>query len=150
MPSITLKQLLADLQQQGLLEVEELGSRSTVTLSGSDLFTPGSATINPRFDKVIDRIADALNEIPGPVLVVGHSDSLPIRSFRYQNNFELSAARADAVVQRLTSKLSVAGRVQSNGVGSTQPKYLPPDTAENRARNRRVEIVHVATGGSAK
>jgi hypothetical protein len=87
---------------------------------------------------VIDRIADALNEIPGPVLVVGHSDSQPIRSFRYQNNFELSAARADAVVQRLASKLHVAGRVQSNGVGSTQPKYLPPDTArEPRAQSAR-------------
>jgi type VI secretion system protein ImpK len=144
-----LKQLLADLQQQGLLQVEELGTRSTVTLSGNDLFAPGSATINTRFDSVLDRVADALNEIPGPVLVIGHSDSLPIRSFKYQNNFELSAARADAVVKHLESRLSVAGRVQSNGVGSTQPKYLPPDTAENRARNRRVEIVHVATGGPA-
>ena len=145
-PAVTLKQLLADLQQQGLLAVEEQGARSTVTLSGGDVFAPGSATINPRFDAVLERIATALEELPGPVMVVGHSDSQPIRSFRYQNNFELSAARAAAVVQRLAARLSTPGRIQANGVGSTQPRYQPADTAENRARNRRVEIMHVATG----
>jgi type VI secretion system protein ImpK len=83
------------------------------------------------------------------VLVVGHSDSQPIRSFQYQNNVELSAARAVAVVQRLQGKLLEPERVQSTGVGSSQPRYMPPDTAENRALNRRVEIQHLATGGGA-
>ena len=145
-PPVTLKQLLADLEGQGLLAVEEQGARSTVTLSGGDLFAPGSATINPRFEPVLDRIAAALNEVPGPVLIVGHSDSQPIRSFRYQNNFELSSDRALSVLRRLEATVSVPARLQSNGVGSTQPRYVPDDTAENRAKNRRVEIVHVFSG----
>ena len=145
-PTVTLKQLLADLEQQGSLAVEEQGARSIVTLSGGDLFAPGSARINPRFDAVLDRIGTALEELPGPVLVVGHSDSLPIRSFRYQNNFELSSDRALAVLDRLKTRLSAPARLQANGVGSTQPRYNPPDTPENRAKNRRVEIVHVASG----
>ncbi len=145
-PTVTLKQLLADLEGQGLLGVEEAGARSTVTLSGGDLFAPGSATINPRFESVLDRIGVALNEVPGPVLVVGHSDSQPIRSFRYQNNFELSSDRALAVLKRLETTVDSPARLQSNGVGSTQPRFLPDDTPENRAKNRRVEIVHVLAG----
>jgi len=117
-----------------------------VTLSGGDLFAPGSASINPRFESVLDRIAAALNEVPGQVLIVGHSDSQPIRSFRYQNNFELSSDRALSVLRRLEATVTVPARLQSNGVGSTQPRYVPDDTAENRAKNRRVEIVHVFSG----
>jgi type VI secretion system protein ImpK len=145
-PAVTLKKLLADLEGQGLLAVEEQGARSTVTLSGSDLFAPGSAAINPRFESVLDRIGAALNEVPGPVLIVGHSDSQPIRSFRYQNNFELSSDRALAVLKRLETTVGSPARLQSNGVGSTQPRFLPDDTPENRAKNRCVEIVHVLAG----
>jgi type VI secretion system protein ImpK len=147
-PSVTLKRLLADVEAQGLLTVEEQGARSIVTLAGSDLFAAGSATINPRLDATLDRIGTALDEVPGSVLVVGHSDGQPIRSFRYQNNYELSAARALAVLERLRSKVAVPSRLQSNGVGSTQPRCEPEQTPEDRACNRRVEIVHVYSGGA--
>jgi len=145
-PPVTLKQLLADLEAEGSLAVEEEGSRSTVTLSGGELFAAGSATLKPRFESIIDRVGAALNEVPGPVLIVGHSDSQPIRSFRYQNNFELSTDRALSVRKRLEAIVTVPARLQSNGVGSTQPRFVPEDEPENRARNRRVEIVHVYSG----
>jgi len=140
----TLKILLSDLEQQGVLSVEEDGARATVTIAGSDLFASGSATINEQYGVVLQRIAEALNEVPGPVLVVGHTDDQPIRSFKYQNNYELSADRAEAVVNELKVTLRESARLRSTGVGSSQPRYQPPDTRENRARNRRVEIVHIA------
>jgi len=140
----TLKILLSDLEQQGVLSVEEDGARATVTIAGSDLFASGSATINEQYGVVLQRIAEALNEVPGPVLVVGHTDDQPIRSFKYQNNYELSADRAEAVVNELKVTLRESSRLRSTGVGSSQPRYQPPDTRENRARNRRVEIVHIA------
>jgi type VI secretion system protein ImpK len=143
-PDKTLKILLSDLEQQGTLSVEEDGARSTVTISGSDLFASGSASINDQYRPVLQRIAEALNEVPGPVLIVGHTDDQPIRSFKYQNNYELSAARAEAVVQELKPTMREPSRLRSTGVGSSQPRYLPPNTPENRARNRRVEIVHIA------
>jgi type VI secretion system protein ImpK len=117
-----------------------------VTLAGAELFAPGSARLNPAFEPVIDRIGAAIDELPGPVLVVGHSDSQPIRSFKYQNNFELSEDRALSVLRRLQQTVAVPARLRSNGVGSTQPRYVPEDEPENRARNRRVEIVHVLSG----
>ena len=139
--------LLAVEQHPGLVHlVSTVEGRLRPGAGWADLFAPGSATINPRFESVLDRIAAALNEVPGPVLIVGHSDSQPIRSFRYQNNFELSSDRALSVLRRLETTVSVPARLQSNGVGSTQPRYVPDDTAENRAKNRRVEIVHVFSG----
>jgi type VI secretion system protein ImpK len=148
-PATTLKRLLADLEQQGRVDVEEDGARSTVTVLGTDLFASGSARISPQYQSTLAAIAAALNELPGPVLVVGHTDDQPIRSFKYQNNYELSADRAAAVVSELEATLDEPARLRSTGVGSSQPRYLPPETAENRARNRRVEIVHVASGTAA-
>jgi len=145
-PDKTLKILLSDLEQQGMLIVTEEGARSTVTIAGSDLFASGSARINDQYHAILGRIASALNELPGPVLVVGHTDDQPIRSFKYQNNYELSADRAAAVVTDLETTLAEPARLRSTGVGSSQPRYEPPGTPENRARNRRVEIVHVANG----
>ena len=145
-PDRTLKILLADLEQQGVLSVEEQGARSTVTIAGLDLFASGSAQINAQYHAILERVAVALNDLPGPVLVVGHTDDQPIRSFKFQNNYELSAARAMAVVKDLEATLAEPARLRSTGVGSSQPRFEPPDTAENRARNRRVEIIHIADG----
>jgi type VI secretion system protein ImpK len=118
-----------------------------VTIAGSDLFASGSARISDQYHAILGRIAAALNELPGPVLVVGHTDDQPIRSFKYQNNYELSADRAVAVVNDLKATLAEPARLRSTGVGSSQPRFQPPNTPENRSRNRRVEIVHV-TGGA--
>jgi type VI secretion system protein ImpK len=145
-PAVTLKQLLAGPESERQLTVEEEGGRSTVILSAGDLFASGSAQVSERYRPVLQQVADALNQVPGQVLVVGHSDDQPVRSFRYQNNYELSADRADAVVRELTPHTREPTRLRSTGVGSSQPRHVPADTQVNRALNRRVEIVHVATG----
>jgi type VI secretion system protein ImpK len=132
-----------------LLSVEEEGGRSTVILAAGELFASGSAQVSERYKPVLAEVAAAVDQVPGQVLIVGHSDDQPVRSFRYQNNYELSAARADAVVQELAPLLREPTRLRSTGVGSSQPRHLPPDTPENRALNRRVEIVHVAAGAGA-
>jgi type VI secretion system protein ImpK len=92
----------------------------------------------------LDRVAAAVRQVPGRVLVTGHTDDQPIRSFRFPDNQALSRARADSVADILKRGVDAAGRIQSTGVGSTQPRYRPESTPENRARNRRVEIMHVA------
>ena len=63
-----------------------------------DLFPSGSATVNPAYDETLQRLTKALNKVPGRVLVVGHTDDQPVRSLRYQDNFELSRDRAVSVV----------------------------------------------------
>jgi type VI secretion system protein ImpK len=83
--------------------------------------------------------------VPGKVIVVGHTDDQPVRSFQFADNFELSRERAVAVKDVLRRTLAQSVSVEWVGVGATQPRFTPADTAENRARNRRVEIIHVAT-----
>jgi len=75
--------------------------------------------------------------------VVGHTDDQPIQSLRYQDNFELSRERALSVVRVLQGAIDNRARITSTGVGSSQPLYRPESEPANRARNRRVEIIHV-------
>jgi type VI secretion system protein ImpK len=140
----TLKQLLAGEETRRTLNAEEEGGRTTVTLLVPDLFASGSAAVNPQARDVLSRIGDFLRQVPGRVLVVGHTDDQAIRSLRFQNNVSLSQARAESVAALLRQRVDVAARVQSNGVGSTQPRYRPESDPQNRAKNRRVEIVHVS------
>ena len=142
-PGPTLKQLLAADEKSGALLVEEDGGRTTVTLLARDLFASGSATLNPRHNVTLQHIADALNKVPGRVLVRGHTDDQPLSSLRYQDNFELSRERAVSVVNLLKPTIDNASRLEVNGAGSSEPRYRPESTPENRARNRRVELVHV-------
>lgn len=143
-PGPTLKRLLAPEERQGVLQAEEQGGgRTVVTLLASELFASGSATVGPAHQAVLRRIAAAMNQVPGRVLVVGHTDDQALKSLRYQDNFELSRERAVGVVKILQQTIDNPTRLSWTGVGSSQPRYTPPSVPENRARNRRVEIVHV-------
>jgi type VI secretion system protein ImpK len=139
----TLKQLLAPDEARGALSVEEEGGRTRITLLASDLFASGSATPNPAYDPLLARIASALNRVPGRVLVEGHTDDQPLRSLTYRNNFELSRERAVSVARALQRTVANPATLEWTGVGSSEPRYRPESTTENRARNRRVEIIHV-------
>jgi type VI secretion system protein ImpK len=139
----TLKELLAPEEQRGTLSVEEDGAITRITLLGSNLFASGSATVNEQYNETLRRVADAVRQVPGRVLVVGHTDDQPIQSLRYPDNFALSRERAVSVAKVLQGGIDNAARVGWNGVGSSEPRYRPESDPENRARNRRVEIVHV-------
>ena len=139
----TLKKLLAPEEGAGLLTVKEEGARSTVTLEASDLFKSGSATVNTSYEPTLVKITEALNKVQGRVRVVGHTDDQPIKSLVYSDNFALSRERAANVAQTLLLKgLDNAARLTWQGVGSSQP-LSPGSDPESRARNRRVEIIHL-------
>jgi type VI secretion system protein ImpK len=136
-----LKALLSTQELNGQLQVEELAGRTVVTVSGSDMFGSGSAEINARILPVLNAVADALAKTTGSVTVIGHTDDQPVRSLRFPNNQELSRVRAKAVVDLLAKRLGGTGRLEAVGRGADQPRYTPANVPENRARNRRVEIV---------
>jgi type VI secretion system protein ImpK len=139
----TIKQLLAPQEKSGLLSVEEDGARTVVTPLAGDLFASGRADVNMKYGELFAQIGRAISQVPGRVLVRGHTDDQPIQSIRFRDNFDLSRQRAVAVVQALASSKVPMTWMNSVGVGSEEPKFKPVSTAENRARNRRVEIVHV-------
>jgi len=141
-----LQQLLRDDAANGVLSVEERNNQTVVTLIASDFFSSGSEKVNPRYYQSLQRLARALNEVPGRVFVVGHTDDQPLRSLRYRDNYDLSRARADEVVKLLSLAIDNPARLEPSGVGSSEPRYKPESLPENRARNRRVEIIHVGEG----
>lgn len=139
----TLKMLLASDEQRGALRIEENGGRTLITPLAPDLFASGSATPNPAYFAQLMRIGEALDKVPGRVLVEGHTDDQALQSLRYRNNFELSRERAVNVAKILQRSVRNPTSIEWNGVGSSEPRYRPESLPENRARNRRVEIVHV-------
>lgn len=112
-----------------------------VSLQENLLFPSASATVNPKGKEALGTLAQVLNTNPDiEVLIEGHTDSIPIRG-KYQDNWDLSTARANAIVRILTGTYQVApARVAASG----RSYYEPIDsnsTPEGRARNRRTEII---------
>jgi type VI secretion system protein ImpK len=145
-----LKELLAPQESAKRLTVEEFGGKTVVTLIAPELFRSGSARVNPDLYQTLRAVALALNQVTGRIVIVGHTDDQPVRSVRFADNFDLSRQRAVAVAELLKPALATPGRLEWQGAGSTQPRYKPVDSAENRARNRRVEIIQVEPVGAPK
>jgi type VI secretion system protein ImpK len=140
-----LKDLLQPEEAAGKITVEDFGDKTVVTLTAPNLFRSGSANVDPAQYETLRAVGLAIEQVPGRVLIVGHTDDQPVRSFKFADNFELSRERALSVAKSMKPVVSDFGRLEWQGVGSTQPRYKPVDTPENRARNRRVEIVHTAS-----
>jgi len=136
---LNLKTFLKPEIDAGLVAVRDEADKSVVTLKGDGLFTSGSTDVRGRYESVIQRIASAMENVSGKILVIGYSDNVPIRSARFASNYELSLARAQSVQTRLQQQLSQPSRVKAEGRGESHP-LVPNTSAENRALNRRVEI----------
>ena len=118
----------------------------TITLTVRDLFASGSAQVDSRYDALVNEVGVALSKVPGRILVIGHTDDQPLRSFRFKDNYELSRARAQHVADLIRAAVHDGARIEVAGKGSLEPRYQPVNTPENRARNRRVEIIHRRAG----
>jgi type VI secretion system protein ImpK len=146
-PHKSLKQLLSPEAQAGKLTVDEQPNGSAlVRLGAADMFASGGVDVSDSQMALMHAITAALNQVPGRVIVVGHTDDQPIHSLRFKDNFELSAARARSVVKILSEGLDNPGRIESSGAGASQPIALPPNLPANRTRNRRVEIKYIPEG----
>ena len=111
-----------------------------IRLCGEFLFDSGSADVKSGFAPVAADIARYLNDKPGKVKVIGHTDSTPIKTVRFPSNQELSKERANAVANMIKKGMTQADRVETDGRGPD----VPVDTnasPEGRAKNRRVEVL---------
>jgi len=139
-PKPRLAQFLQSDIKAGLVAVRDEIDRSVVTIRGDGSFATGSATLLPDREALMGRIADALAQVSGNVLVTGHTDSQPIaRSARFPSNWHLSEERARTVRDLLVSRRVAADRVRAEGRADAEP-VVANDTVANRAMNRRVEV----------
>ncbi|UQZ87870.1 hypothetical protein C4J81_01010 [Deltaproteobacteria bacterium Smac51] len=127
------------------LVISELKDQLSMTFMDKIFFAPGSATLTKDGAKVLDSVSEALKNLGDKkIIVIGHTDDQPISKkwqWLFPSNWELSAARASAVIRYFQEKgglapenLEAVGRAFYNPVA-------PNDTDENRRKNRRVEII---------
>jgi chemotaxis protein MotB len=135
-----LKKRLADQD----VVISRLKDQLKVTVASEILFPSGSAELAPGGADVLRKVAAAANQSQDEVRVEGHTDSdpiAPVLAQYYPSNWELSTARAAAAVRTLQATGMVpAERLAAVGYGDSHP-VAPNDTAEGRAKNRRVEII---------
>jgi len=136
-----LNAVLAPELDRDLVSVEEREGRIMITFPDAALFPSGSADLGGAARPLIDKVAGVLAQTSGPIAVVGHTDNVPIATARFPSNWELSTARATSVLRGMeqTDDLDME-RLMVMGFADKKP-VAPNDTAENRAKNRRVEII---------
>jgi chemotaxis protein MotB len=140
-----LKQEIATGKMQ--LRLEERGL--VVTLRETAFFGSGDADVSADTYPSIEKVAKAINAIPNPVRLEGHTDAVPIHNSRFRSNWELSAARGIAMLELFSARfgtprerLAIAGYADNLPVDSNQ-------TDDGRARNRRVDVVILSRRGLA-
>ena len=124
----------------GAIEMELLGQQITIRIRENGSFSAGSAFLQPQFVPILRKIGSLLADMPGDIEVSGHSDSQHISNELYRSNWDLSSQRAVAVAEELIkangfneSRMSVVGKADTAPLDEG-------DEAQNRSRNRRVEI----------
>jgi chemotaxis protein MotB len=135
--------------EAGRIELMELRGRTTVKMKDKILFASGSATIGADGRDALRKVADALRGMRGKTIrVEGHTDNVPTGSAGpFPSNWELSAARALAVVHFFQDAGVDPTRISGAGFAEFQP-IASNDTPEGRSLNRRIEIVLVPLEGA--
>lgn len=131
---------LKDEIQNGDVAVQTDGAKVIIHILENASFDSGLADVKAQFLPVIDKIAGLIDHNSGMVTVSGHTDNVPISNARFRSNWELSTSRAVSVAHQILRTAEVdASRFIVSGHADTRPRAAN-DTAENRAKNRRVDI----------
>jgi chemotaxis protein MotB len=132
---------LADAIDSRRIEITEDARGLILSLPVEATFAVASADVHPDARALIGRVAATLQPLGNPLRIEGHTDDVPIRTPKYGSNWELSTARASAVVAFLVTEAGMEpSRLSAAGYGEFHPRAAN-DTPANRARNRRVDIV---------
>lgn len=141
---VSLKTLSAQLEEEiktGKVEVSMTPRGIVVSLKQAAFFPSGTDAVDPATFTTMGKVAEALKAVSNPVRIEGHTDAQPIHTARFRSNWELSAARSIAIMELLSTRFAITrDRLAIVGYADTSP-VAANDTAEGRARNRRVDLV---------
>ncbi len=126
---------------EGLVEVKITQTRIIIMVREKGSFPSGSAEIIKPFEAMVTKISKVFSEFDGTIIVTGHTDNIPINTYRFRSNWELSSSRAVSVIHALakdkvlsTKEFEIAAYADTKPIDSNS-------TYEGRAKNRRVEIM---------
>ncbi len=112
-----------------------------IILTGDLLFAIGESELSEEAKQSLQKVVSFIQKTPYMINIVGHTDNLPMRSNRFKSNWELSVTRASTVARFLIDEMDMnPHQFVVSGYSSNRP-IAPNTTSENRAKNRRVEII---------
>lgn len=120
----------------------------TVEINASLLFAPGEAVLGEAAVAALRAVAGVIAQASFPVTIEGHTDNIPISTFRFPSNWELSAVRASSVVRLFVESGVAPERLTAAGYADQRP-VADNATEEGRSRNRRVAILIESRVGEA-
>ena len=127
----------------GKLNVVFRQGQMVLELPSGVLFASGSADLSRTGQVALAEILNVLQDfVDRRFMIAGHTDNVPIRGRKFNNNWALSTARAVSVVDYMISSSFPPGNLAAAGFGEFAP-VAPNDTAENKQKNRRIEIILV-------
>ena len=136
--------VLSPLVNSGKVRVTQTSRGVNIEINASVLFAPGEALLTDESNAALSAIAQILRGDTHAIQIEGHTDNVPISNAAFPSNWELSSVRASSVVRLFAengvadARLTAVGHGQNRPVGSNE-------TAEGRLRNRRVEVLILAT-----
>ncbi|WP_061245785.1 OmpA family protein [Leptospira noguchii] len=139
-----LESKLTDEIKKGQIRLKRFHNRLVINIDDKISFDSGSADLKKQIFPALDKIKEILGNYPGNLIIIeGHTDNVPIRTKKFSDNWQLSGERALSVLHYfLESKILDPRNFSLAGYGEFQP-IVSNDTPENRALNRRVDIVVV-------
>ena len=137
----TVETAIADQISKATANVEEREGEVIVRFPGKFAFPSGTETLTTDFLVALNNLATVIEKSKGDIIIAGHTDDQPISTERFRSNWDLSAARANSVVHYLLEFTNVkSSRLAAMGYADSRP-LAPNDSEENRALNRRVEVI---------
>ncbi len=140
---ITMERVRAAIEDSGMANggsVEITDRGVALKLDGDIVFSSGKTRLRKEIFEILDKVADIAKKQGGEIEIEGHTDNVAISTAQFPSNWELSSARAGAAARYLTNKGIPPQRIKAIGYADTRP-LVPNNSTENRARNRRIEVL---------
>jgi chemotaxis protein MotB len=119
----------------------------TISLREAAFFASGDAAVQSSSLPTLEKIASVVADLPNSMRLEGHTDARPIHNSRYRSNWDLSTARAIAMLELLQGRFHISSdRMAVAGYAENAPADTN-DTEEGRAHNRRVDLVVLSAQG---
>ncbi len=127
--------------EEDLVDLDVTEDQVTIRLMGETTFDTGKAKIKPQFKLLLIKLGVILKTAPGDIVIVGHTDNVPLVGGRFRSNLGLSIARSGNVAEFILDNSGIEPeRISTMGFGEYRP-IASNATPQGREKNRRVEII---------
>ena len=138
-------EFIRELKMEGIAEITTTPHAIKLSLASPAIFDSASAEVRPEIMPLMLKLYEHLRHKDNMIIVVGHTDNVPIHTSKYASNWELSAARAFSMIYFYIQRGIDPRRLVAHGYGEHRPTHSN-STPLGRAMNRRIEVTILREG----